>query len=111
MLKIVNTVFCLRKVNLTIIYTKHKLFNDDGIEEKIRRGVFPLSYNETKTRFTPIGSIRVIKERLNNKEKFSVPRFIPVNHDVRPEDVVAMDPGVRTFMTFRSEWGVDDMKR
>eukprot|EP00122_Pirum_gemmata_P000388 Pgem_evm4s340 len=73
--------------------SKHKLFNDDGIEEKIRRGVFPLSYNEAKN------------------------RFIPVNHDVRPEDVVAMDLGVSSFMTtydtkgLCSEWGVDDMKR
>eukprot|EP00122_Pirum_gemmata_P001717 Pgem_evm1s1549 len=37
--------------------------------------------------------------------------MIPINHDLRPEDVVSMDPGIRTFMTtydtngFCSEWG------
>ena len=40
-----------------------------------------------------------------------------VNHESRPDVVVAMDPGIRTFMTtydtngFCTEWGEGDMKR
>ena len=66
---------------------------------------------------TPIGSIRVIKRRRDDKVIFSVPRMIPINHYLRHEDVVSMDPGVRSFMTtydtsgFCSEWGSGDMKR
>eukprot|EP00122_Pirum_gemmata_P000428 Pgem_evm1s377 len=41
-------------------------------------------------KLTPIGSIRVIKERRNDKIIFCVP---PDNHDMRPKDVVSMDPG------------------
>ena len=41
----------------------------------------------------------------------------PVNHESRPDVVVAMDPGIRTFMTtydtngFCTEWGEGDRKR
>eukprot|EP00122_Pirum_gemmata_P014233 Pgem_evm2s13268 len=52
--------------------------------------------DESKKRMTPI---IYIKERRGDKISFSVPRFIPINHDLLPEDVVSMDTGVRTFMT------------
>ena len=78
--------------------SKHKVFNDDGKEEKCPRGEFPLVYNEYKKRLTPLSAIRVIQER-HKDVIFAVPRYIPVNHESRPDDVVAMDPGIRTFMT------------
>eukprot|EP00122_Pirum_gemmata_P002381 Pgem_evm1s2147 len=68
------------------------MFNDDGTEDEQRRGQFPLVYNETKKRMTPMSAIRVIKERRSDKVIFSVPRMIPINHDLRPGDVVSMDP-------------------
>ena len=93
--------------------SKHKVFNDDGKEEKCRRGEFPLVYNEYKKRLTlPLSAIWVIQERHKNDVIFAVPRYIPVNHESRPDDVVAMDPGIRTFMTtydtigFCTEYGV-----
>ena len=45
------------------------------------------------------------------------PVIMPVNHESQPDDVVAMDLGIRTFMTrydtngFCTEWGEGDMKR
>ena len=52
-------------------------------------------YNEQKKRMTPMGAIRVIKERNNSNVFLSMPRYVPVNNTLRPEDVVAMDPGVK----------------
>ena len=46
-----------------------------------------------------------------------MPHYIPVNHESPPNDVVAMDPGIRTFMTkydtnnFCTEWGAGEKKR
>ena len=48
---------------------------------------------------------------------FEIPRYISVNHKSRPDDLVGMDPGIRTFMTtydindFYTELGEGDMKR
>ena len=47
--------------------SKHKVFNDDGKEEKCRRGKFPLVYNEYKKRLTPLSAIRVIQERFTRR--------------------------------------------
>ena len=47
---------------------------------------------------------------------FAVPRYIPVNHESRSDDVVDMDLDIRTLMTmyntngFYSGWGEGDMK-
>ena len=95
---------------------KHKVLNSDGKEEKCRIGEFLLVYNENKKRLTLLSAIRVIQER-NKDVIFAVPRYIPVNHESRANDVVAIDRGIRTFMTtydtngFSTEWGEGDMKR
>ena len=77
----------------------NKVFNDDGKEEKCQRGEFPLVYNEYKKRVTPLSAIRIIQERHKKDLIFAVPRYIPVNHESQRDDVVAIDPGIRTFMT------------
>ena len=98
-------------------FSKHKVFNDDGKEEKCRRGEFPLVYNKYKKRLTILSTIREIQERYKNDVIFAVPYYIPVNHESRSDDVVAMDPGIRTFMTtyttndFCTGWDGGDMKR
>ena len=101
------------------VKSTHNMYNSDGTIDIQQKGKLPLVYNELKKRMTPMGSIRVIKERNNSNNVFlSIPRYIPVNNELTPEkDVVSMDPGVRTFMTtydtngFCSEWGEGDMKR
>ena len=47
----------------------------------------------------PIRTIRVIKKRCQDKIIFGVAQMTPINHDLRPEDAVWMDPGIRTFMS------------
>ena len=45
-----------------------------------------------------------------------MPRYIPINHESRPDDVFAMSPGIRTFITtydtngFCTVWGEGDVK-
>ena len=45
------------------------------------------------------------------------PVILPVNHEARPDDVVAMGPGIRTLMTtyhtngFCIGWGEEDIKQ
>ena len=61
----------------------------------------------------PLLAIQVIQERRKNDVIFTIPCYIPVNHESRPNDVIAMDPGIRTFMTtcdtngsgFCTRWG------
>ena len=79
-------------------FSKYIIFNDDGKEEKCRRGEFPLVSNEYNKRLTPFSPIRVIQERHKQDVIFNVHRYISVNHQSRPDDVVAMDPGIPTFM-------------
>ena len=97
--------------------SKHKTFHEDGSIDVDRKGEFPLVYDETLKRWIPLGTIRVIRKRRNSDIFLAVPRYHPINKTPRPKDVVAMDPGVRTFMTtydthgFCSEWGNGDMKQ
>ena len=114
MSRIVHTVFKMDKFKRL---TKYKVFNDNGKEEKCRRGEFSLVYNEYKKCLTPLKTIWVIQERHKKDVIFAVPCYIPVNHESRPDDVVAIDLGVRTLMTrydtngFCPGRGKGDMKR
>ena len=93
-----NAYIFLFKMDKFKNLSKHKVVNDDGKKEKCRRDKFPLVYNEYKKRLTPLSAIRVIQERHKNDVIFAVPRYIPVNHELRPDDLVVMDPGIPTFM-------------
>ena len=96
--------------------SKHKVINDDGKEEKCRRGEFPLVYNEYKKRLTSLSAIRVILER-HKDIIFAIPRYIPVNYESRLDDAVAIHADIRTFMTtvdtngFCTGWDKGDMKQ
>ena len=96
--------------------SKHKVFNDNGKVEKCPIGKFPSVYNEYNKRQPPLSAMRVIQER-HKDVIFAVPRYIPINHKSWSDDIVAIDPGIRTYITmydtngFYTGCGEGDMKR